>query len=144
MQPSGPNPLPIVADANMLMSLLIAEGSKRRLFFSKHLIPACPEFALFEIGKHWQEIVERSRLQEEKLKVVLSEVRGALRTVPLSDMKDFMHEASQVSPDPDDVEYFALALKLNCPIWSEDKLLKKQSKIKVLNTPELLAMLGLK
>lgn len=23
-----------------------------------------------------------------------------------------------------DAEYFALALKLNCPIWSEDKLLK--------------------
>lgn len=148
MQPSEPAPLPtplsIVVDANMIMSLLIAEGSKRRLFFSKHVNPVSPEFVLFEIGKYWQEIIEKSRLPEEKIKLVLSEARKALNTLSLSDVKDFMSEALQASPDPDDAEYFATALKLNCPIWSEDKLLKKQSRVKVFNTPELLAGLGLK
>jgi len=33
--------------------------------------------------------------------------------------------------------YFALALKFNCPVWSEEKLLKKQLFVKVLNTFEL-------
>ena len=41
------------------------------------------------------------------------------------------------------VKYFALALKLNCPIWSEDKALKKQSKVKVYSTSELLKEIGL-
>lgn len=144
MQPSEPTPLSIVVDANMLMSLLIAEGSKRMLFFSVHIKPVSPEFILFEIGEHWQEIIEKSKLSEEKLKFVLSEVRKTLNTFSLSDMRGFMSEALQTSPDPDDAEYFALALKLNCPIWSEDKLLKKQSRVEVLTTPELLSKLGLK
>ena len=33
--------------------------------------------------------------------------------------------------------YFALALKLNCGLWSNDKELKKQSKVKILNTNEV-------
>lgn len=53
-------PLSIVVDANMMMSLLMAEGSKRKLFFSKQVNPVSPEFVLFEIGKYWQEIIERS------------------------------------------------------------------------------------
>ena len=144
MQPSAPTPPPIVVDANILMSLLMADGSKRKLFFSGHTSPVSPEFVLFEIGEHWQEIIVKSRLPEEKLKLVLSEVRKFLGTLPLSEVKDFMTDALQVSPDTDDAEYFALALKLNCPLWSEDKLLKKQSRVKVLNTRELLAELGLK
>jgi len=41
------------------------------------------------------------------------------------------------TPDPDDMAYFALALKLNCAIWSNDKKLKEQDKVKVYNTHEL-------
>ncbi len=137
-------PLTLVIDANMMMSLLMAEGSKRKLFFSGHIKPVSPEFVLFEIGKYWQEIIDKSKLSEEKLRLLFSEVRKVLNTLSLSDVKDFMSEALNVSPDPDDAEYFALALKLNCPIWSEDKLLKKQLRVKVLNTPELMTELGLR
>lgn len=63
--------------------------------------------------------------------------------VPVEEFKDFLKEAELVCPDPDDIEYFALALKLNCPIWSEDKRLKKQSKVKVFSTSELLKKFGL-
>ena len=37
-----------------------------------------------------------------------------------------------------DVLYFALALKLKCGIWSNDKKLKEQNKVKVYCTGELL------
>ena len=43
-----------------------------------------------------------------------------------------------ISPDADDTAYIALALHLNCPIWSNDKKLKKQDKVKVITTKELL------
>lgn len=49
----------------------------------------------------------------------------------------FLPEGRKISPDPDDSDFFALALKLDCPIWSEDKKLKEQSRIRVLNTREL-------
>jgi predicted nucleic acid-binding protein len=135
---------PVVVDANILISLIIAKGSKQRLFFSSHLIPHSPEFVLFEIGKYWSRVSEASGLLEEDLKQACSEVREQLKTVPLSEIKKELEEATTFSPDPDDIEYFALALKLNCPIWSEDKELKKQSAVEVLTTPELLVRLGVK
>jgi len=36
-----------------------------------------------------------------------------------------------------DIPYFALALKLNCPIWSNEPEFKEQSKIKIFNTQDL-------
>jgi len=33
--------------------------------------------------------------------------------------------------------YFALALKMKCPIWSNDKRLKEQKTIKIISTDEL-------
>ena len=49
---------------------------------------------------------------------------------------DFLSEAKNISPDPKDVPYFALALKFNCPIWTNDKLLKTQKKVKIISTHE--------
>ena len=50
---------------------------------------------------------------------------------------DFIDGAERISPDPKDTSYFALALKLNCPIWSNDKKLKEQNKIKIYSTEEI-------
>ncbi|MBI2152065.1 hypothetical protein HYU21_05030 [Candidatus Woesearchaeota archaeon] len=36
--------------------------------------------------------------------------------------------------------YFALALKLNCALWSNDKKLREQSEVKVYNTYELVKL----
>ncbi len=43
-------------------------------------------------------------------------------------------------PDENDIIYFALALKLKCCIWSNDKALKRQDRIMVLSTKELLGL----
>ncbi|RLG24822.1 hypothetical protein DRN85_07025 [Methanosarcinales archaeon] len=47
-----------------------------------------------------------------------------------------------MSPDPDDIDLLALALKLNCPIWSQEKTFKSQSRIKVFSTSDLLSILS--
>ena len=49
-----------------------------------------------------------------------------------------MKEAEKITPDKKDVLYFALALKLRCGIWSNDKKLKTQNKIKIYSTEDLL------
>ena len=38
---------------------------------------------------------------------------------------------------------FAVALYKRCPIWSNDKLMAKQDRVKVISTKELLAILGM-
>ena len=49
----------------------------------------------------------------------------------------------QISPDPDDVEYLAVALSLDCAIWSKDRDLKeKQFRVVVVTTEELTKLLG--
>lgn len=63
--------------------------------------------------------------------------------VPTTEFRDFLEEAKSISPDPDDVEYFAPALKLKSAIWSNDNALKKQSVVKVFSTPELIKALEL-
>ncbi len=99
---------------------------------------------MFEIGKHWEELSEKSGLSEKDLEMEFAAVRMQVKTFSMDGLSGWMKEAAAISPDPDDAEYFALALKLGCPIWSEEKKLKRQSRVKVFNTPELLQELGLK
>jgi len=40
--------------------------------------------------------------------------------------------------DKDDVQFIALALAFNCPIWSDDRHFQKQNKIKVITTKEMI------
>jgi|SRR3989338_4508157 len=134
----------LVVDANILISILIAKGSKHKLFFSEKIASNSPDRLLFEIGKHWKELSGKSGLSEKDLEMELAAIRMQLNTSSLNALSEWIKEGAAISPDPDDAEYFALALKLNCPIWSEEKRLKKQSKVKVYNTVELLKELGLK
>jgi len=50
----------------------------------------------------------------------------------------FLQKAEIISPDPDDCAYFALALKLKCGIWSNDKDLKNQNIVNIYSTKDLL------
>lgn len=48
----------------------------------------------------------------------------------------------KISPDPNDADYFALALMLKCPIWSNDKELLKQNVVRIYSTGELIKAFG--
>ena len=133
----------LVVDANIVISMQISKGVKHKLFFSE-IESKSPDRILFEIGKHWKELSEKSGLPEKDLELGLAAIRLHLDTFSLNELSNCLKEGAAISPDPDDAEYFALALKLNCPIWSEDKVLKKQSKVKVYSTSELLREVGLK
>jgi len=44
--------------------------------------------------------------------------------IPLEQFLDKADEAKELAPHLKDVEYFALALKLDCPIWAQEKAFK--------------------
>ena len=60
--------------------------------------------------------------------------------------EEFLSEAGNISPHGKDVHkddpYFALALSLNAPIWSDEKAFKNQSKVKVFSTSDLIPFLS--
>ena len=55
--------------------------------------------------------------------------------------EEFKAESEQISPHAKDAPFFALALKLDSDIWSNEPRLKRQSRVKVYNTGELRKLL---
>ena len=130
----------LVADANIVMSALISfSGKTAEMIFSDKLKLYAPEFLLEEVNKYKGEISEKSGLSFDELNVLLVLISLNIEFVPFSEFGEFEKQASEICPDPNDVEYFALALKLGCFLWSNDRKLK-QDLIKVLNTSELLSI----
>ena len=128
----------LVIDANIVMSALISlEGKTCDLLFSDEIKLFAPEFLFKEFTKHKQEILSKSGLQEENLDLALSIISTRINFIPFPEFEKFISKAKKTCPDPNDTEYFALAIKLGCPIWSNDKELKKQDFIKIISTPEL-------
>ncbi|MFH1290011.1 MAG: PIN domain-containing protein [Nanoarchaeota archaeon] len=129
----------IVIDANCIMSALINfRGKTRDLIFLDELELVAPEFLLNEIEKHKQEIIEKTKISHEELIIALNLIFSRIKLIPFEEFSQFLQNAKEVCPDPDDEEYFALALSKNIPIWSDDSALKeKQNAVKIYATTEL-------
>ena len=133
----------IVIDANELFSLLI-KGSRESeaIFFSNDIELIAPEFLLIELSKNKQEILEKTYRYEEEFSKLLSIFERRVKLIPKQEFEEFIPKAVSLFPEhTKDVQYLALALKFNCPLWSEEKLLKQQSLIKVFTTEELVEKL---
>jgi len=129
----------LIIDANILISAIIAtKGKTCELLFSEKLNLFAPELLLKEFYEHKEEILRKSQLSEEELESALSIIFSRIKFVSFTEFESFISKAENICPDPKDTEYFALALKFDYAIWSNDKELKKQDFIKVISTPELL------
>lgn len=128
----------VVIDANVLFAALIKEGVTRRLLISDMLTLYAPEFILEEVEKYEEFILQKTEKSKEELQRVLAVLRRRITFVRLSELVPFLDKAKQISPDEKDISYFALALRLSLPIWSNDAALKqKQHVVKVYSTKEV-------
>jgi predicted nucleic acid-binding protein len=110
---------------------------------SEELQLIAPEFLLVELEGHRAEVLKKAALSEKVFEGLLDMFRERIEVIQNEEFGNFMPEATSLSPDPDDVPYFALALRFNCPIWSRDMRLKRQTRVKVFSTEELIELLGL-
>lgn len=131
----------LVADTTELFSFFNEKSKARELSLSTKLDLHSPEFSLEEIKEHKDKIVKSFSLTEPQFVLVNKLLNTVVKFVKEKEYSKLLSEAREISPDPDDVDFFALALKSNIPIWSEDKELKNQSRVKVLNTKELSKLL---
>lgn len=134
----------LVIDANILFSALIKEGTTRELLLNSRLRLYAPEFLIEEFTKYVSLLSKKTRVPEKKLKDLLKEMfeEANVKVIATPELSEFMPKATEISPDPNDAIYFALALKLSCPIWSNDKRLKQQRSIKIYSTKDLIEMFG--
>ena len=132
----------IVADANIIFAALIKESKTHELIFDERLHLFTTEFFFAEFKEHSEEIQEKTDKTDEELNHLLDVLKKKIKLIPLEELLPYVDEAEEISPDPDDVAYIALALKLKCAIWSQDRKLKeKQSKVQVYSTEDLMRML---
>ncbi len=134
----------LVVDANIIFSAAIKDGLTRKLLLTGGLRLHAPEFLSEELAKYAGYIAKKSHNSPDEVGMVIKELFeiGGIEVFATPELNRFMPKAESISPDPDDKDYFALALKLECAIWSNDKELKRQKSVKVYSTEELVEMLG--
>jgi predicted nucleic acid-binding protein len=97
-----------------------------------------PEFSLEEINKYKKEIIRKNNLTEEEFDHIKFDLAIAIKFIPVEGYAQFLKTALKISPDPNDTDFFALAIQLKLPIWSNDTQLKNQEKIVTFTTTELI------
>lgn len=130
-----------VADANVLFSFFKKDSATRAILTFPGLSCSSPAFAISELAKYKETIIQKAKISESGFGLSLSALEDLVDFIPLKEFRDFVPEAAKISPDPADVQYIALSLMLECPLWSNDKKLKNQTEVTVLSTSELLKLL---
>mgnify|MGYP005623540439 CR=1 FL=1 len=130
----------IVVDANILFSALIRDSMTRRLILEYDEQFLFPDYVFFEMEKHKKVLLKKSKMSENDFDDFLRLMLQKISVVPNEILRPYCKEAYEIIKDidPDDEMFIACALAYkNCVLWSNDKALKKQSRVKVLNTSEI-------
>ncbi len=140
----------LVVDSNVLFTFFWKNSTFRKISTIQELELFVPLYALEEIDKYATYIITKTELSNEEFKQLKKELAIIIRFISEKEYKSFINKADSLIkslPKDDylelshDIDFFALALKLKCPIWSNDKLLKKQSKVKILNTKDIILLI---
>ena len=132
----------LIIDANVLFSVLIKRGKTEELLFEEDLHVFAPEFIFEEFEKYRDLLLEKTERSREEFDELMVILKKRIKTIPNEEIEKFIPEAEKICPDKKDVDYFALALKMKCIIWSNDKELKtKQKVVTIYSTEELVRML---
>lgn len=128
----------IAVDTNILFSFFWQKSLTKRLLITSNFELISPEIALKELEKHSNEICDRLKINKKIFNKQFKELKKVINFVNKKEYSNFIKEAEEFSPDKADADFFALCLKNECFLWSNDALLKRQEKIKVLSTKEII------
>ncbi|MDD4653730.1 MAG: PIN domain-containing protein [Methanothrix sp.] len=133
----------IVLDTNILISSLLKNGLTRDLISLSPFKMYTVEYAKFEVEKHKDELLSKSKLDEDSFDYLTEFVFGKVSLIPMAELSPFKDEAIKIMREIDinDSPFIALAMLLNCPIWSNDAHFKRQNVIKSYTTKEIISIL---
>ncbi len=129
----------LVLDSNIVFSALIKKSTTRNIILSDVFELHAPEYIFNEITKHKELLLKKSKMNEEEFDALLLLLQKHIRLVPKEKYNENMALAEDILKDIDvtDSPFLALALALNCKIWSNDGHFKQQDKVEVHTTKEL-------
>ena len=119
----------LVIDANIAFSLLKKDSFTRRLAQEHSLGLYSHKFILEELEEHSEELCELLKVSKDKFERI-KEILPRLVNLKVKVSPQQLNRAASLVSDPDDKQYLALALRLDCPIWSNDSHFQESSVIK--------------
>ena len=131
----------LVVDANILFAALIKDNITSELLLKREFHLYAPDFIIIEFEKYRDYLKKKSERSDEDFDHLLEVFKRNTELISKEDIKPYIEKAKSITPDIGDVPYFAIALKLQIPIWSNDKDLKeKQSEIVIYTTSDLMKL----
>ena len=131
----------IVIDSNILFAALLKDSKVRNIILNYEGYFIFPAYIFEELTEHMEELIKKSKLTETEFNKLLHIILRKVIIVPKEMLKPYKEKAIEIigKIDIDDAVFFACALAYeNSIIWSDDKKLKNQDKIQVLNTKEII------
>jgi predicted nucleic acid-binding protein len=134
-------PLSVAADANVLLSAAMGRAAQR-VFHESTLLVVTTETILDEVHEYLGPLARKVGLEPARVERQLAELPIQAYLEPL--YRSHLAEAARHigKRDPDDVALLALALKLQIPVWSNDKDFRV-APIQTYPTAALIKALGL-
>ena len=141
----------LVVDTNILITFFWKNSFFKKFSVYQNLELISPEYALEEINKHSSEILKKTKLSKEEFNALKRELAIMVEFIPLEKYSSSFKKAEKIAKNfsekdkkdfLEDLDFFALALEQNCIIWSNDKLFKKQSSVKIYSTKEIIGFIS--
>jgi predicted nucleic acid-binding protein len=134
----------IIVDSNILFSALIKDSLTRRLILEYDGYFLCPSKTIQEFEKYYDIIIEKSELDIPKFNVVMESLFSKLTLVQDHVLFPYIPKSLALLKDIDIDDFLFIACALAYPdsiLWSNDKALKKQNVVQILNTQEIIEKL---
>ena len=81
--------------------------------------------------------MKKTGINRKEFTAIKEKMLSLIKFLPLQEYQKELNKAANI-PDKNDIDFVALAIKMNCAIWSNDKELKNQDLVKIFSTKELL------
>ena len=114
----------LIVDTNKIVACLVKDGKVRRILFLPFLELYTVQYAFEEIEKHIDAFL--TKVSKSAFDLILFKAKFKLKSVGFSaEDEKYIQMAKKMANefDPDDFPFIALALKLNAPIWTNDRKL---------------------
>jgi predicted nucleic acid-binding protein len=132
--------LSFVVDTNILFTFFWKNSTTRKIFNETEIRLFSPKYALDEIIKYSGEIQSKTKITKDDFEKIYQEILKRVRFFPREFYQDNVFNFKKVI-DEKDIDFIALSFKLKIPLWTNDKELKQENSIKVINTREVIELL---
>ncbi|MFH1316735.1 MAG: PIN domain-containing protein [Candidatus Woesearchaeota archaeon] len=131
----------IVIDSNILFTYFWKDSYLRKILKEKLVVFFIPNYSLYELEKYLPTLRIKAKLSEKEIRTIVEFLKEITFFIPRGSYNDSMKLIKKrITTDPDDIDFIALAYKLKLPLWSNDRELKNQKLIPVLNTKQIIEL----